>query len=442
MMKQITNSGLYDHPVVAIQHPHSGTHLFFRRSTKHPGSSEGRFHHMVPGGQLEMVFPEPFGVGVDDIEMHGGVTSSGACVLFASRCHVNTQTWFTTMYRSTNGLLSFNDLGLLDVGTATDFACFGRMIEVPWTGSGKRLFMSVYSVAPSPKAWVVYSDDDGVTWHTGATISTLGHSEGCLAYVSGSGNSAKLIIVFRTEDFDNRLHQFVSADGGATWSNQGVLAFTSTTITGGAGPVSPDLLVLNDGRVVLVWADRKTWMISWTVGVGADLTTSVSAWGPAHSIYRSHAATRSGSFYGNFGYPSMAIGGVGGLGDIQVYFNDQDPASIEVGAPPQQPSVNLYQTELVKAVATVDLIPWPCRVVRADGLEFFKPKAVFTADILDGTGTVTIILQDGFTNTSTYICFPHDRNSGAAVTAVKNSGSSITLNGTPGHVIDVICLGE
>lgn len=396
---------------------------------------------MVPGGEPEMMFPEPFGVGVDDIEMHGGVTSSGTCVLFANRCHVDTQVWFTTIYRSTNALLSFNDLGVLDVGSATDFAPFGRMIEVPWTGGGKRLFMLLYSVVPTSKAWVVYSDDDGVTWHTGATISTAGMSEGCLAYISGTGTSAKIIVVFRTEDLDNRLHQFVSANGGATWSNQGVLAFTSTTITGGAGPVSPDLLVLSDGRVVLVWADRKTWMISWTVGVGADLANSVSAWGPAHSIYRSHAATRSGSFYGNFGYPSMVIGGVGSLEDIQVYFNDQDPESVQVGPPPEQPSVNLYQADLVKEVATTDLIPWPFRLIRADGVEFSNAKIVFAADALDSSGLKTVVLEDGYTNTSTFVCIPVDRTDGSKIWANKNSGSSITLHGTAGHVFDVVCFG-
>jgi len=449
MTTQITNTGLYDHPVVAMSHPKTGIHLFFRRSIMHPGNSEGRLYRMFayPDGTYSLpakMFPDPSFPLIDETELHGGlIPSTNTLILFVNRYNRDTLTFINTVYRSTNGGLSFNNQGVLDTGTATDFAVYGRVIEMPWTGGARRLLMSVYEISPTPKVWVVYSDDDGATWHTGSTITTGGFSEGCLAYVDGTGASARIIYVSRKEDPNDHMHQFVSADGGATWTDQGPLAFTS--LGGGAGPVSPDLLVLADGRVVFCWGDRKTWLINYVVGVGSDLAVSITAWGSIRSIYKSNAGSRVGSFYGNFGYPSMVIiGGAQSLENIDVFFNDQDRDSVQVGLPPDQPSVNLYRTSLVRSPAYTNTVPSPFRVLRDDGLEFLNPKIVRGAWQLDPvTGSVTVPILDGFTAANTYdVVSAFDRTSWTLVSYVKNSGHSITFTGTPGHVVVFTLIGN
>lgn len=344
-MFKITDTPNYDIGVRAFHHPATGLHFFFRRGTTHPGSSDGRMMHIIGADTdnylPDLAFPDP-GVGIDETEINGGVVSStGTMVLFVNRYNRTTAGFEASIYRSTDGWLTNSFIGILDAG---DGAAWGRMVELP---SG-RLLMSVFTISPSPRTWIVYSDDDGLTWHAGSNITTSNFNEGCLVCVGGSG----LVYVARTGNPNDRMHQWRSTDGGVTWVDQGPLLFTSKNEC-----VSPDIVSLEDGIIVLAWADRATYLLNWVKGVGADLLGyGTSVWSSVNSIYRSTIPNRPGSSRGEFGYPSMFFEGPAYLEGVNILFNDQNSTSANVGGPPTEISVNLLSCKVLREPITADLM--------------------------------------------------------------------------------------
>ena len=357
---KLESTAAYDFASVAMYSPAAGLEVYGRRATKHPTFDAGHIRRWTaPGaGALDDYASAPLfdesGSGLDSTNPAGGVSPKGTRLVFYARYNTGTSAFTDIRIRRSTDGTTWADVGAMPlVAGAADFSPYGPMVSVPRPASaaGYRLLQSAYDITTG-KAWLAYSDNDGLAWSLGATIVTDLTSlptEGSLCYLSGSGSAASLLYVTRQEGAG--LRQLKSADSGATWTDQGVLAFS--TGGGSGGDVSPWLVNMGDGRVTLVWAARSTHHLKAITASAAGVLANASAWGAAaRSIYRSTMQDRGVSgAQGHFGYPSVARVGAGaGKEGLVVVFSDMSAGSTNTGNT-QVVDVDLYQMPLFPAPA-------------------------------------------------------------------------------------------
>ena len=137
------------------------------------------------------------------------------------------------------------------------------------------------------KVWVSESDDDGLTWTYKADIYSgpLRVSETSAVWISGSDDATSTLVAVSRNESGGGLLQFVSRDGGSTWTNQGLIPGGNRT------DVSPWLHRLSDGTLVNAWHERSWFSFNIRMGPAGDVAANPSNWGPVHGTYP--AGTRS-----------------------------------------------------------------------------------------------------------------------------------------------------
>jgi BNR repeat protein/concanavalin A-like lectin/glucanase superfamily protein len=230
----------------------------------------------------------------DDRNVGGGlIPRTGNIVIFFARRDGDEWVDMRAM-RSTDDGETFRDInGDLPANGCSAFSPYGQTIQLP---SG-RLLQSFYGVCRGTmKAWVDESVDDGLTWTYKADIynGPLTVNETTLAWISGVDDETSTLLAVSRNDGGAGLLQFVSTDGGATWTGQGLIPDGNTL------DVSPWLYRLADGDLLIAWHERSGFTFPIRVGQGSDVAASPTRWGPKRVAYR--AAT---NVIGASGYPAV-----------------------------------------------------------------------------------------------------------------------------------------
>jgi hypothetical protein len=95
-------------------------------------------------------------------------------------------------------------------------------------------------------------------------------------------------------DGGSGLIQFVSHDGGSTWTSQGLIPGGYPT------DVSPWLYRLSDGTLVNAWHERTSFTFRMRMGLAGDVAASPANWGPTQATYEAFARV-----IGDSGYPAL-----------------------------------------------------------------------------------------------------------------------------------------
>ena len=209
------------------------------------------------------------------------------------------------------------------------FAPFGRVINLP--GGIVRMTAMGWDTART-YAHVYYcdSDDDGLTWGSPVTIykELDGGNENC--YFANGDNH---ICVIRREDEQGALEGGIrvmkSSSAGAvgTWSDMGVIGATVDRFA-----TAPDLMRLNDGRMVLLFGDRGDinppagqQHMSISVGNFTDIFSDITAWSDRIDVTNIFPSTPGKSGYG-------AIWKIDDSDDstLQLIWNDDLGAGVDV----------------------------------------------------------------------------------------------------------------
>ena len=231
----------------------------------------------------------------DDRNIGGGVASkTGTILAFVAR--FDGVHWIDMRaLRSVDDAQTFNDIGApLPTNGVSDFSPYGPMVELP---SG-RLLQTFYggTAGMANKVWISESVDDGLTWTYKADIYSgpLRVNETSAAWVSGADDAHSTLVAVSRNEGGFGLLQFVSRDGGSTWTSQGLIPGANRT------DVSPWLYLLSDGTLINAWHERSWFTFNIRMGMGGDVAASPSNWGPPRGTYQ--AATQT---VGDSGYPAL-----------------------------------------------------------------------------------------------------------------------------------------
>lgn len=219
----------------------------------------------------------------------GGVTPTGRIVAL-----VNEYESFTGAQTNCRPLWSDDGGETWTVGSVISGArrFYGPLVALP---SG-RLMATDVRVSGSTfglDAW--FSDDDGETWGDQTTIISVAGSsshrpnEPAAALVDGdTDGEARILLVYRNQG--GAMHQILSEDGGATWGSPVKLPFSHDDVSGSLEvDVSPWMGLLEDGRLLLVWGERKSNLLRWTAGVATDVVSDVNAWETPRTLVKAGA---------------------------------------------------------------------------------------------------------------------------------------------------------
>ena len=230
----------------------------------------------------------------DDRNVAGGrVPNTGSILVFFARYDgVN---WIDMRaLRSTDDGETFIDTGApLPTNGCPTFSPYGPMIELP---SG-RLLQTFYGFGSANyKVWVSESVDDGRTWTYKADIyrGPLQMNETSLAWISGSDDASSALVAVSRNDGGAGLFQFLSTDGGSTWTSQGLIPDGDTL------DLSPWLYRTSGGTLVLAWHERTGFTFPIRVAAASAVAAGPANWGAKQVTYR--AVT---NVMGASGYPAL-----------------------------------------------------------------------------------------------------------------------------------------
>lgn len=249
---------------------------------------------------------------LDDRNVGGGLApKTGTILVFLVRYD---GTYFRDMraLRSVDDAQSFTDIGApLPTNGCWGFSPYGPLVEMP---SG-RLLQTFYGCDDIYKVWVSESVDDGLTWTHKADIyrGPLRVNETSLVWISGADDATSTLMAVARNESGGGLLQFVSRDGGDTWTNQGLIPGGHLT------DVSPWLHRLSDGTIVNAWHERSWFGFNIRIGRAEDVAASPANWGPALSTYR--ATTQ---IVGDSGYPAL-LSATGSDDDLIQVIYDRAP---------------------------------------------------------------------------------------------------------------------
>lgn len=299
--RKLEDNASYDAFPLALQDSSGLVSILARRGTTHFDDGVVREWTTANGGDTWSSSEVISDATYDVRSGGGGVTPTGAEIYMASRFTGGASGTFVDMrvYRKPSAG-SWSDLGAVTFLTGNRFNAHGPMRVMP---SGK-LAQTVYEHQnENPwKSFVVFSDDDGLTWGdrvdiNDSSVSGIDAGETTIAQVGEAAtDAASTWIAVARVDNGTALRQFKSTDGMQTWTDQG-------SVPNGSGSndqdVAPYLYTLEDGRFLLAWGDRVTSNIEYMTGIAANVAASPSNWGSARSVFP------DGSPGSDFGYPAV-----------------------------------------------------------------------------------------------------------------------------------------
>ncbi|HFK1931258.1 TPA: phage tail fiber protein [Pseudomonas aeruginosa] len=292
----------YDHFGVMDLTPRGELILLFRRGTIHTGGSDGKiaFRKLLPSGVWGPVTIIAQQAGQDFRAAGGGVMPSGRIV-------VSGTIWFTgDMY-----IYVSDDYGdtwylkkTIPKGTADYRLSYGKAIQV-----GNKFVLPYYMEEGSLfKLRWLETTDGGETWVEGATIYSglVGYNEA--EYVNMGGGYV-LGIARNGTGVGGKLRQFLSTDGGTTWTDQGDV--TAQNGDGTDTVVAPSLSYVTNkagtAYVALFYTNRTTQACYYRTNKVSSLIAGSSGWSDRIQVYSAPAAS---------GYSSQVV-----LSDSRVFGN-------------------------------------------------------------------------------------------------------------------------
>ncbi len=157
------------------------------------------------------------------------------------------------------------------------------------TRSGRIIVPCYYSVVENGKtesySHVIYSDDDGNTWQSGAAVSGRGHGECSVAELK----DGSLLLNMRTSGTDRR-SSARSSDGGETWSQPIVEQIQVDSDCQGSILADGNTVFLSNAASV---SERINMTIRRSDDAGKNWNSGLSIWG-GPSGYSDMTFTRSG----------------------------------------------------------------------------------------------------------------------------------------------------
>lgn len=240
--------------------------------------------------------PAPHEPGTLRVNHAAGLAHDGSLVVLASgrRIEQRNDMWLPVLVsRSNDGGKTWSRSEKVSLPQGIDYLIpFGDIVRL----SGRRLAASLYhahryaafNAGPQKSAdmsggsaYVLFSEDDGLTWGNGVLLGKDDYNETTLLRVNGK----HLIAASRTYK-DRRMDLFVSEDEGRTWRNAGPVSLPNQH------PAS--FLRLHDGRILITYGIRERGNRAVAVRVSSD---GGDSWGGAWPIVTLHGST-------DHGYPS------------------------------------------------------------------------------------------------------------------------------------------
>lgn len=125
---------------------------------------------------------------------------------------------------------------------------YGKIVKI-----GSRLGCACYTSWPDKtSSYIIFSEDDGKSWTSHAVIALNNYHETALYFADDKNG-----IALCRQDPENRLDQFITSDGGKSWS------FDKTV--SGAGMSPGHLVCLSDGTLLMSYGIRNH--NNWGVGL-------------------------------------------------------------------------------------------------------------------------------------------------------------------------------
>lgn len=284
-------------------------HIYTRRSTAHAPVPSYLEKWEPADTPLLWANSNVYDDEYDSRNVAGGVVpTTGTGLLFLGRYDLVGEAWHDMIYlRSVDNGNTWSEPTII-LTSDTTFSPYGPLIELP-SGNLLQSFYGYNSATLVYRVYTLLSSDDGLTWGNEVAIIAATSpriTETALCLLDGASDAAaRLIAVGR--DNNGALRQYKSPDGGASWSEVGVLPFSSGSNT----DVSPWLY--NDGGTIhLVYTDRITMEMKHATGT-VDVFDDVNAWAAPHVIHTALAQSE-----GEYGYPSI----VKVDGTLYLTFND------------------------------------------------------------------------------------------------------------------------
>ncbi len=292
-----------------------------RRGLRHNDDPSGHIALFTDPGPPSTNEPSPWvaaadSAGADDRNVAGGISPSGRVIFFYTRytkeaglvatpeavVAVRAQLPWQGAERAESIAVSCCD---------PIFSAYGPMLALP---SG-RLMQTFYArdTTGASRVFAKFSDDDGRNWAAETEIDRSGvyaPSETAAALAGGSSDETAVLVAVsraqvRMQDVTRHaLAQYVSSDGGRTWTHAGFVAVSTSS-----DAVIPWLAPLSHGRLALVWADRGTLTIKVSIAAAGDVAHDPNAWPEPQVLYTSYLDVARPANRAHFGYPSVASKG-------------------------------------------------------------------------------------------------------------------------------------
>lgn len=316
-----------------------------RAGVSHSGWAPGRIDWNERRGAANMKPREFIDTAHDDRDAAGGLTRSGALMVFYAHFDQAANRWAGMRY--VRAARERTTMGRIDHGSLVSFSPYGPLVILP---SG-RLMQTFYGTDGHgvTRIYISFSGDDGLTWSPITTIDAappFRANEAAAVYLDGGSDAtARLIMVARADGFTRGkrwvgLVQYLSTNGGRSWRRQGLIPSTRSSRES-----IPWVATLTGGRVAMVWADRGTMTLKRSITRFDD--AAAMRWASAQIIYRSRVPDSPHPDIGDFGYPSIASYGPDDSRKALV-FNDINPA----GSVGRMADVDLYVLSLWASPAT------------------------------------------------------------------------------------------
>lgn len=269
--------------------------LFYRKATAH-SLSKGAIQLRTSsdgGGTFTSDITVFTDATLDCRNLGGGVTASGRIIIYFSKISPATDIAVNQGYvYSDDDGVTWSTYTTIETNGNIFFSPYGKLINI---GDGK-IMQGWYGInGATYNNYVKISSDNGKTWAASilvATSTTILYNEASYVYLDGG------IIIGLIRDANGmQFRQLKSLDNGATWADQGVITFDTTSI------VSPELETYidpnNNKYIVCFYANRADNKLKYISGSYSGLISGVSGW---DIDTKTNLATHSIS---DFGYPSV-----------------------------------------------------------------------------------------------------------------------------------------
>lgn len=322
-----------------------------RNGVTHSGQFPGQLEWLELHGN-ERSKPRTFvNTAHDDRDAAGGLTRSGALMVFWAHFDIQANRWAGMRY--VRAAREGTTAGEISTGSLISYSPYGPLVVLP---SG-RLMQTFYGTdGRVDRIYTSFSNDDGRTWSPIAPIDLsppFRANEAAAVYLDGrTDGTSRLLMIARADGYVGwkrwyGLVQYSSTDGGRTWRRQGVISVTKSRLES-----VPWLATLTGGRVAMVWADRGTLTLKRSITRFNDALAM--RWNAGAVMYRSKVPASRYPNVGDFGYPSVASYGPDDTRKV-IVFNDVNPD----GCIGYQVDVDVYALPLWATPATAPVTVSP-----------------------------------------------------------------------------------